>query len=87
VARYQRKAITESFFGVPDVPAHGAGENQRDECMDLGAGAAWMPALAVVQHEIDVLIRAILELLPVVKLGGLRAEGAFEVEFLFDSHV
>src|SRR5678816_1833048 len=86
VAGDERKAITEALLRMADVPAHGTAHEQRHERVHLGAGTARVPALAVVQHQIDVLIRAILDLFPVMEVPGLRAVCALQVEFLFDSH-
>ena len=50
-----------------DVPAHRAGEHRGQRQVHLGPGAAGVPALAVVQHQVDHLVDQVLGHLPVLE--------------------
>ncbi len=77
VAGRQHEPVAKPFFGMPDIPAHGATQQQADEVVGLGATAAGVTALAVVQHQIDLLIDDVLDDLPALKILclGLKKTG------------
>ena len=87
VAGHQDEAVAESLLGMADVPAHGAAQQQADEVVDLGAAAAGVPALAVVEHQVDLLIDDVLDDLPVgeiVLLGLVELCGVGHGHLLSD---
>ena len=65
VARDEDKAVIESLVGMPDIPAHRPAEKQCDKSMHLGAGSARMSALPVIEHDINILVDAVLDFFPV----------------------
>ena len=61
VAGGENEAVAEAEPRPADVPAHRPGQEQREEHVHLGPRAAGVPALAVVQLEIDALVDQVLE--------------------------
>ena len=61
VAGGEDEAVAEPAPRPADVPAHRAREEQRQHHVDLGARAAGMPALAVVEGQVDALVDEVLE--------------------------
>ncbi len=59
--------IAERQPGPAEVPAHGPGEQQRQQQMDLRTRAARVPGLAVVERQVDRLVDDILHDLPVLE--------------------
>ncbi len=75
VAGREHEAIAEAQPRPADVPAHRPGQEQRQEHVDLGSRAAGMPALAVVELQVDELVDQILEDLVVGEVAfGARQE-------------
>ena len=71
----EHEPVREGEPGAPDVPAHGAREEQREEEVHLGSAAAGMPRLTVVQGKVDHLVDQVLHELPVGELAlGLRVQ-------------
>src|SRR5262249_10905855 len=68
VPRRQDEAIAKPLLGMADVPARDTGEQRRDEQVDLGARAARVAALAVVQLDVDELVDDVLDLFPLREL-------------------
>ena len=64
VPRGQHEAVGERQPGAADVPPHRPGQQCRQEQVHLRPRAARMPALAVVQREVDELVDDVLEHLP-----------------------
>ncbi len=69
----EHEAIAEAKPRAADVPAHRPGHEQRYEHVDLGPRAAGMPALAVVELQVDALVDQVLEDFVTGKV--LRREG------------
>ncbi len=61
VTRGQHEAVAEPVPWPQQVPAHGAGQQQRDQHVHLGPGATGVPALAVVQGQVDALVDQVLD--------------------------
>ena len=70
VAGGEDEAVAKSLLGMTDIPAEAAAKQQGDERLHLGARTARVAALAEVDHEIDVLIDHVLDLFPLVEVGG-----------------
>ena len=80
VTRREHEAITESAPRLPQVPAHRPREQQRQQHVDLGPRAARMPALTVVQREVDALVDQVLEDLVSCELGLGAAHQRIDVD-------
>ena len=61
VARGQHEPVAEPAPGPQQVPAHRPGQQQRDQHVHLGPGSAGVPALAVVQRQVDALVDQVLD--------------------------
>ena len=70
VAGAEDEAVAKGLLGMTDVPAEFAAQQQGDERLHLGARTARVAALAEIDHEIDVLIDHVLDLFPLVEVGG-----------------
>ncbi len=68
VAGREHEPIRERPPRLADVPAHGAGEEERQEHVDLGARAAGVAALAVVQRQVDRLVDDLPDRIPALEL-------------------
>src|SRR5438105_9961806 len=58
-------AVAEPLLRVADIPAHEAAECEGDEHMPLRARAAGMAALAVVLEDVNKVVNAVADFLPV----------------------
>jgi len=56
VPPHQDKAVGEALAGIANIPAHGTRKRINHKHVDLGAGAAGVAALAMVEHDINALI-------------------------------
>ena len=58
-------AVAEALLRVADVPAHEAAERQGDKHVPLRARAAGVPTLPVVLEDINEVVNAVADLLPI----------------------
>ena len=70
VPRAQHEAVAEALLRVADVPPHRTAEQGRDQDMHLRPRPARMPALAIVQDDVQKLVDQVLGFFPVGELGG-----------------
>ena len=61
VTRGQHETVAEPAPRPQQVPAHGPGQQQRDHHVHLGPGSAGVPALPVVQGQVDALVDQVLD--------------------------
>ncbi len=61
----EHEAVAEALLRVADIPAHLARQQQRQQGVHLGARAARMPALAVVEDDVDGVVDQVFDHLPV----------------------
>jgi hypothetical protein len=64
VSGHQDEPVAELLFGMADVPPHGSTQQQTHEVMDLGTASPGVPALTIVEHQVDLLIDDVLDDLP-----------------------
>ena len=83
VTRREHETITESAPRLPQVPAHRPREQQRQQHVGLGPRAARMPALTVVQREVDALVDQVLEDLVSCELGLGAAHQRIDVDVAY----
>ena len=76
----QHEPVGEAAPGSPDVPAHGAGQQRRQQEVALRPGPAGMARLAVVEGQVDALVDDVEEHLVAVEVGlrGRVQIGRFE---------
>jgi len=79
VARDENEPVGEGFLGVADIPPHETAEQGRHEGVHLRSGTARMAALAVVEHDVDKLIGAVLDLLPLLEMGSRIREEPIQI--------
>ena len=87
VAGHQDEPVAEPFFGMPDVPPHGAAQQQAHQVVHLGTASPGVPALTVIEHQVDLLIDDVLDDFPVgeILLLGLVKSGGVGHGFLLSA--